>query len=335
MVLYDDDDDDLPKATSPSSSTTSCRPVVGTWCTSAPVPVPVPTPVRRSFYHTVIVSKDGGKKKTITPPSTASSLSSSPPPPPPPPPSIVNIRPNSNKNNNNDDDDDESTEKLYAEWSQRYEHDVRGMGYDMPEQVAQMLVEHNILPPGPRTTTSTTTTCMKKGEDTDNDNDNNDLFRIVDVGCGDGLSGMALKEIILLSNKNNNGDDDDGDNNNSNFCRKMIEMIGADVTPEMLQIASTRGCYDKVVELNLNEQFGNNYEEKEEEEDGLWNDNSVDIVSCVGTMTYVDPNNGPCLDEFVRIVKPGGYIIYTNRTDRLEDFLPKVSIERKSCCIFF
>mmetsp|Transcript_54520 Transcript_54520/g.132341 ORF Transcript_54520/g.132341 Transcript_54520/m.132341 type:complete len:323 (+) Transcript_54520:275-1243(+) len=105
-------------------------------------------------------------------------------------------------------------------------------------------------------------------------------------------------------------------NNSNNNNKGQIEMIGADVTPEMLEIAVSRGCYDKVVELNLNESF-------ELDDDEFWKDNSVDVVSCVGTMTYVDPNNGPCLDEFVRIVKPGGYIIYTNRTDRLEEFEPK------------
>ena len=34
-------------------------------------------------------------------------------------------------------------------------------------------------------------------------------------------------------------------------------------------------------------------------------------------MTYVDPKSG-ILEEFARIVKVGGFVCYTNRTDKLE-----------------
>jgi hydroxymethylglutaryl-CoA lyase len=167
--------------------------------------------------------------------------------------------------------DGDSTKALYADWSRNYEEDIRSMGYDMPEQVALVLVEHGIFPPTKNTGVV-----------------------ILDAGCGDGLSGMALREAMK--------------GNDSSDCR----LVGGDVTPGMSEIAKTRHCYDSLVEMNLNKKL-----------DPIeWQDNSIDMVSCVGTMTYVEPN-GPCLDEFVRIVKPGGYIVYTNRTDRLKDFRAK------------
>ncbi|CAB9509785.1 Demethylmenaquinone methyltransferase [Seminavis robusta] len=111
--------------------------------------------------------------------------------------------------------------------------------------------------------------------------------KILDAGAGDGLSGVALRASF-----------------------PECHLIGADLSPDMLQVARQRGCYDHLHELDLNQTpFMVDLSE----------DGSYDAIACVGTMTYVDPTKGT-LAEFCRLVKPGGYICYTNRTDKLEPF---------------
>jgi ubiquinone/menaquinone biosynthesis C-methylase UbiE len=175
------------------------------------------------------------------------------------PPSLKNIQV----------DEAESTKQLYEDWAQHYENDVRSMGYDMPEQVAQILKDHHVVD-------------ALRGE-------NREEYSILDAGCGDGLSGIPLRDAA------------------GEYC----DIVGSDIAHAMLDIAQQRGCYDSVAEMDLNKPLSD------------YENDSLDLVTCVGTMTYVDPN-GPCLDEFVRIVKPGGHIVYTNRTDKLESFAAKV-----------
>jgi predicted TPR repeat methyltransferase len=120
----------------------------------------------------------------------------------------------------------------------------------------------------------------------------NKKIKIFDAGCGDGLSGLALRR--------------------STSC-DTTKIIGGDITPAMLDIARTRNCYDELHVINLNQPLSK------------FENNTFDIITCVGTMTYVNPN-GPCLNEFIRIVKNGGHIIYTNRTDKLDNFISKVRV---------
>merc|ERR1712137_260596 len=42
-----------------------------------------------------------------------------------------------------------------------------------------------------------------------------------------------------------------------------------------------------------------------------------DAITVIGVMTYFDPECG-CLDEFCRVVKPGGLVIMTHRTDNVD-----------------
>ena len=43
--------------------------------------------------------------------------------------------------------------------------------------------------------------------------------------------------------------------------------------------------------------------------------------TCVGTLTYLDPGSG-VLAEFCRVVRPGGLVCFTHRTDKLEQWRP-------------
>jgi SAM-dependent methyltransferase len=44
--------------------------------------------------------------------------------------------------------------------------------------------------------------------------------------------------------------------------------------------------------------------------------------SCVGTLTYLEPASG-VLAEFVRVVRPGGLICFTHRTDKIDVWRPE------------
>lgn len=164
-----------------------------------------------------------------------------------------------------------SEESLHAynAWANNYEKDIHQWGYDLPDKVAAVLAKH--WPP---------TSFSRTGQG-----------KLLDVGAGDGLSGVSLRR--------------------SGFGPSFY-MIGADLSPDMLRVASKRQCYDEIKELDLNQIPFSPFE------DEVYT-NSFDAITCVGTMTYVDPKAGT-LREFIRLVKPGGYICYTHRTDKLGQF---------------
>ena len=117
---------------------------------------------------------------------------------------------------------------------------------------------------------------------------NGHRLRILDAGAGDGLSGVALRT--------------------AGFDRASTHLAGNDISPGMLEIAEGRRCYDDTELVDLNECPLLPYATDE-----------FDAVTCTGTMTYINPKSG-ILEEFVRITRPGGYICYTNRTDKLDDW---------------
>ena len=92
-------------------------------------------------------------------------------------------------------------------------------------------------------------------------------IRILDAGAGDGLSGVALRIF--------------GWDKSSTF------ISGNDISPAMLDIAKQRKCYDEVKVVDLNKS------------PLPYATDEFDLVTCIGTMTYVDPKSG-LLEDFVR-----------------------------------
>jgi ubiquinone/menaquinone biosynthesis C-methylase UbiE len=144
--------------------------------------------------------------------------------------------------------------KVYDAWARNYERDIRLWGYDMPERVASLLTKF-VVP--------------------------SDSVKILDAGAGDGLSGVALRNV--------------GYN----------QVQACDLSPEMLLVAESRKCYTQTDVLDLSQT------------PLPYADEAFDAVTCVGTLTYVDPDAGTLLD-FIRITRSGGFICFTNRTDKLE-----------------
>lgn len=105
---------------------------------------------------------------------------------------------------------------------------------------------------------------------------------ILDAGCGTGLSGKAL-------------------------ARAGFETIdGIDVSQRSLDIAGELGVYRSLEHVDM---------QKQPIPRG---DDSYDGLACVGVLTYL-PDSAVILREFCRVVRPGGLMVLTQRSDILEE----------------
>jgi predicted TPR repeat methyltransferase len=104
---------------------------------------------------------------------------------------------------------------------------------------------------------------------------------VLDAGCGTGLVGVALTGIGVSG------------------------IVGGDVSPSSTSLAQARGVYDDLIQLDLNGPL-------ELESD------SVAVTVSVGVFTYVVDLDAT-LRELLRIVVPGGAVIFTQRTDLWDD----------------
>ncbi len=107
--------------------------------------------------------------------------------------------------------------------------------------------------------------------------DKND--HIFDAGAGTGLSGLALA------------------------AHGYTNITGADISANMLQLAANKAVGDKKVYRQL----------REEDLSSLnFVDDVFDHTIAVGTVGVAPPE---CLAELVRVTRPGGYVVFSNRTN--------------------
>lgn len=105
---------------------------------------------------------------------------------------------------------------------------------------------------------------------------------ILDAGCGTGLSGKALARVGF----------------------KTID--GMDVSQRSLDFADALGVYRSLRHVDMQDlplPHG---------------DDIYDGLACVGVLTYV-PDSIGILREFCRILKAGGFMVLTQRSDLLEE----------------
>ena len=139
----------------------------------------------------------------------------------------------------------DETKAYYSKWAKVYDLEVsEENGYQQPVRCARALVD--LLAPGD--------------------------VRILDVGCGTGLSGKALEDAGYTA------------------------IDGCDLSPEMLEKARASGCYQRLFEANLNEP-------PLDCADGVY-----DAATAVGVFSFghIDPD---AIDEILRVLRPRGILV--------------------------
>lgn len=101
--------------------------------------------------------------------------------------------------------------------------------------------------------------------------------RLLDSGCGTGLTGQALR------NQGATG-----------------TIVGADISTHSLELAAAKDVYDETRAVDLNATLP-------------FKDDSFDGVLCAGVLTYVEAE--PLFREWMRVVRPGGVVVFTSRED--------------------
>ncbi|MEL6201045.1 MAG: class I SAM-dependent methyltransferase [Pseudomonadota bacterium] len=140
---------------------------------------------------------------------------------------------------------DADTKALYDAWAEVYDEELGENEYQQPVRCAKALL--GLMPPK-----------------------NNPA--ILDVGCGSGLSGLALK--------------------NTGYS----QVDGCDYSTGMLDKAKETGAYDRLFETNLNAPPMDA------------NDAAYDAVTCVGVFSFGHVM-ADALDDILRVLKPGGFLV--------------------------
>lgn len=103
--------------------------------------------------------------------------------------------------------------------------------------------------------------------------------RILDAGCGTGLIGHALADRGIAADR----------------------VIGVDASMASLAVAAGSGVYGDLVRVDLMAALP-------------FDDRTFGSVICGGVFTYL-PDTAHVLREFVRVLRPGGVIVFSQRTD--------------------
>ncbi len=149
----------------------------------------------------------------------------------------------------------EDVQKSYDDWALNYNETLDKWGYLAPQETARLLLEN-----APAV-----------------------FNRVLDVGCGTGLSGMALR--------------------NAGFTGWID---GYDLSVISLDEAKKYKIYTDLEQVNLHRL------------PLPAADRTYDSLICVGVLTYV-PDSEAVLREFARLVSPGGVVLVSQRSDLFEE----------------
>ena len=144
----------------------------------------------------------------------------------------------------------EEVEKSYDGWAPTYDDTLAEWDYRAPEEAAIIL--QSAIPKN---------------------------SRILDVGCGTGLMGIALRK--------------------ANFSGPID---GIDISAESLSTAKKCGVYRSLRKVDLQEHILD------------ISDDAYDALTCIGVLTYV-PETEAILEEFARVIRKEGKMIFTQRDD--------------------
>ena len=150
----------------------------------------------------------------------------------------------------------------YDEWAESYDADLDSWSYQAPAVVAETVVTRHP-----------------------------DARSVLDVGCGTGLVGKALR---------------------ARGCTAQVS--GLDISQASLRIARQTGAYDTLERADLQQPLD-------------VEDDSVDVLVCAGVMTYL-PDVEAVWREFARVVRSGGIVVVTQREDLWEPRACQAVIDR-------
>lgn len=139
--------------------------------------------------------------------------------------------------------------QYYDDWATRYNQDLEAWGYQAPTVAANLLAQ-----------------------DVPAD------AKILDVGCGTGLSGLALRMAGFEA------------------------VSGVDISQSSLELAGETGAYIRLEQVDLH-QLPLPLETA-----------AFDGLQCVGVLSYV-PDTEAILREFCRLVASSGLVVFSQRDD--------------------
>lgn len=142
--------------------------------------------------------------------------------------------------------------ELYDGWAASYDEALASWDYPAPRRVATTLKDAGV----------------SAGS------------RILDIGCGTGMSGEACRALGLGTGGG---------------------VVGVDISPISCDLALAKGCYEAALVANLEEPLP-------------FADASFDAVACVGVLSYVE-HFDVLFPEVVRVLRPRGVAVFTHRDD--------------------
>lgn len=150
----------------------------------------------------------------------------------------------------------------YDRWARSYDDDLTSWSYQAPQVVAEAVLGRNPA-----------------------------AGSVLDVGCGTGLVGRALRERGFSG-----------------------QLRGLDISQASLELAGQGGAYDSLEVADLQRRLA-------------VDDDSVDAVVCVGVMTYL-PEVEEVWRELARVTTPGGLVVVTQRDDLWESRACQAVVDR-------
>lgn len=149
--------------------------------------------------------------------------------------------------------DARAVEAYYDDWADGYDATLQEWRYRAPGDAAGLLAPHL-----------------------------SDGARVLDVGCGTGLLGAALRS------------------------HAAVRLVGIDISAASLAQARRRGFYDRLLRHDLTQT------------PLPVPDRAFDAAGCVGVLTYIADAEA-LLRDMCRAVRAGGLVFFTQRTDLWDD----------------
>lgn len=143
----------------------------------------------------------------------------------------------------------DDVKRYYDDWAAQYNHDLAAWGYEAPAIGAGLLAS---------------------GVAVDGS--------VLDVGCGTGLTGLALRDA------------------------GFTDITGVDISQSSLDLAAQTGAYAHLDQVDLHQLPLS------------LNPDAFAGLQCIGVLTYV-PETDAVLREFCRLVEPSGRVVISQRDD--------------------